>query len=66
MIVVNNKIIACTESELFDYWLTRYDDIWSYPEYKRRMVEAGVEIVNDKSEINSGILIGNYRSGRSL
>lgn len=48
MTITDGKITACTELELYSYWLARYDDIWPYQVYRDMMVRAGVEIVEDK------------------
>lgn len=46
MKVENGKIVEATESELFDYYLTReWDDIMSFPDYLEKMKSAGVEVV---------------------
>lgn len=47
MKIENNKIIECTESELYSYWLVRYDDIMSFPEYMERCKALGTVIIND-------------------
>lgn len=44
MIIKDGKIIECTDIELFEYWLKRYDDVYSYPDFKQKMVELGVLI----------------------
>ena len=33
MIVVNNKIISATETELFDYWLQRYEECFAFGDW---------------------------------
>ena len=49
MKVENGKIVQATESELFLTYLRReYDDIMSFPEYKRRCIEQGTEVIEDK------------------
>lgn len=46
-----NIIIEATESELMEHYLQEgYDDIYSFREYLRLMVEAGVKIVEEKEE----------------
>lgn len=43
-----NKILEATEMELFRYYLRAgWDDVYSFPDYKRLMVEHGVKIKND-------------------
>lgn len=47
MKIENNKIIECTDNELYHYWLTRgWDDIYTYPTYKRKCIELGTKIIN--------------------
>lgn len=41
----NNKILEATEQELFRYYLRAgWDDIYSFIDYKRLMIEHGVKI----------------------
>jgi hypothetical protein len=48
MTIKNGKIAKATESELFGVYLKRgLDDIMSFPDYKRRCVELGTEIVEE-------------------
>lgn len=45
MKVENGKIVEATESELYDYYLTRgWDDVMSFPEYLEKMRSAGVVV----------------------
>lgn len=45
MKIKDNKIMAATEQELFDYWVNRgFDEIYSFPEYLEKMKEHGVKI----------------------
>lgn len=49
MKIERNKIIEATEAELMERYLKEwYDDIYSFREYLRLMVEAGVKIVEMK------------------
>ena len=51
MKIKRNKIIEATEAELMEHYLKEgYDDIYSFREYLRLMVEAGVKInaLNDE------------------
>jgi len=49
MEVKNGKIIKTTESELFNYYLSReLDDIYSFPDYLDKMKNIGVEIQKEK------------------
>ena len=46
-----NKIIEATEAELMEHYLKEgYDDIYSFREYLRLMVEAGVKILEEEDE----------------
>ena len=47
MRIENGKIVQATESELFNYWLKQYSDLYSYTDYKSRMVRLGVVITDD-------------------
>jgi len=45
MTVVDGKITACTDLELYDYWLSRgLYYFYTYPDYKLRMLLLGVEV----------------------
>jgi hypothetical protein len=45
MKIENGKTVSATERELFRYYLSRgLDDIFPFPEYRRRMKAAGVVI----------------------
>lgn len=45
MTIKDGKIIACTDEELYAYWLKQFADVISYPEYKLRMIyDCGVEV----------------------
>ena len=50
MKIENGKIVEATEAELFDYWLERYSDIWSFYEYLFKMKKIGVIINECKTE----------------
>lgn len=48
MVIKDGKIISATESELYAYWLEReYDEIYTFPDYLRRMKEIGVEVTEE-------------------
>lgn len=48
MRIKSNKIIEATEAELMEHYLKEgYDDIYSFREYLRLMVEAGVKILEE-------------------
>ena len=44
MDIKDGKIIKCTESELYSYWLKRWSDLYSFDDYKRRCIELGTEV----------------------
>lgn len=53
MIVVNGKIVKCTDQELYKYWLTRWSDLYDYDDYKKRVIANGTEVKsNDSNRIN--------------
>ena len=48
MTIIGGKITACTDKELYGYWLNRgLYYFYSYPDYKARMVRLGVDVAND-------------------
>ena len=56
MTVKDGKIVRATENELFDEYLRRgFDDLFSFNEYKSKMIARGVVI-----EGNNNILIDNF------
>ena len=48
MTVENGKIIKITEDELFKFWLKNWSELYSYTEYRRRMIAKGVEVIDNK------------------
>ena len=52
MIIENGKITQATEDELFKYWLKQWSDLYSYSDYKRRMIRLGVDIIGNKRHIH--------------
>ena len=45
MIIKDNKIIECTESELFEYYLTNcFDDLFSFSRFKELLIKKGTKI----------------------
>ena len=50
MTIIDGKITSCTEEEMYEYWLTRWSDLCSFPEYSRKAAAAGVEIRRVESE----------------
>lgn len=46
MTIKDDKIVEITESELFDYYLTRgWDDIMSFTEFKEKFSKSGCKVV---------------------
>lgn len=52
MEIVNNKIVSATEEELFDYWLKRFEDIYTFDEFLFAMKHKGVNIVNNITKVD--------------
>lgn len=51
MKIKNGKIIQATEQELFNIYLkSDYDEILSFPDYKRRCIELGTKIIDSEGE----------------
>ena len=49
MKIKNGKIVEATESELYDYYLTReWFEVYSFPHYKRLCKELGAKIVDEE------------------
>lgn len=44
MIVTDGKIVKTTDDELYSFWLSNWSDLYSYDEYKRRVIANGVEV----------------------
>ena len=52
MKIVKGKIVEATESELYDYYLTRdWDTVCDFPTYKRLCAENGTTIKKPKGEV---------------
>lgn len=47
MLIKDGKIIECTISELYTFWLGRYDDVIDFYTYKTRCEEQGTKIINN-------------------
>lgn len=45
LVVRDNKIIAATEKEFYNYWLKNMSDIFDFEEYKRECINLGMEIM---------------------
>lgn len=43
----NNKIVECTEDELYMFWLKRWSNLFDFYSYKKRCQELGTKIIND-------------------
>lgn len=48
MEIKKGKIVKATDSELYKYWLRQYSDIMSYTDYKNKMINLGVTIIEIK------------------
>ena len=48
MKIENNKIVEATEEELYTYWLRAMSDLMPFDEYRWRMENIGVKIIEDK------------------
>ena len=44
MKIENNKIIECTENELYNYWLKNWSDLIDYGVYRRNCIANGTRI----------------------
>lgn len=58
MKVENGKITECTESELFDYWLKRFDSVYTYEQFKLSLIKKGVRIVGKHGGNNEKTMRG--------
>lgn len=47
MRIEKGRIIECTESELFIFWLKRWSDVFDYYSYKEQCKKNGMKIVKD-------------------
>ena len=47
MIVIDGKIVKCTDKELYKYWLDRWAELYEYDDYKRRVIANGTEVNAD-------------------
>lgn len=46
MIIENGKIVIATEDELFgNYLKAGWDDIMSFPDYKRKCIALGTKVI---------------------
>ena len=51
MTIQDGKIVEATDSELFEYYLTRdWDLVMSYQDYKRECKERGLKVVDEEAE----------------
>lgn len=50
MDIKDGKIVEATDLELFEYWLKRWSDLYSYTEYKNRCKELGTKVTEEKEE----------------
>lgn len=47
MKIENGKIVECTDAELFDYWIERFDDVCPYESFKYACTANGVRIIEE-------------------
>jgi hypothetical protein len=47
MVVKDNKIVKCTEAELFIFWLKRWSNLIDYYTYKKMCQKQGTEVVDN-------------------
>ena len=43
--IENDKIVEATEDELYDYWLTRWSELYSFSSYLKMMKDKGVQVI---------------------
>jgi len=49
MKVLGNKIVECTENELYSIYLERgYDDVMSFSDYKYGCMSNGTKLIEEK------------------
>ena len=51
MTIVDNKIISATEAELFDYWLQRYEECFTFSDWLYAIQRKGCvieDVANEK------------------
>lgn len=46
----NNKIVECTEDELFMFWLNTWSNIIDYYSFKDRCKELGTKVVEPNED----------------
>ena len=59
MKIVNNTIIEATEEELYQYWLDNWSELFSYPEWYRRItthVRVVEKLTNDTFLTNEELI----------
>ena len=47
MVVEDGKIVKATNDELFEYWMQRYDDVFTYEQFKLGCMANGTLIVQE-------------------
>ena len=47
MKILNGKIAEATDTELFEYWIQRFDAVMPYEVYKAACVRHGTKIVEE-------------------
>ena len=46
----NNKIIECTEDELFMFWLTRWSEFTDYYSFKNTCKQLGTKVIEPNED----------------
>ena len=47
MEIRDGKIIEANDDELYEFWLTRWSDIYSYTEYKNKIKALGTKVIEN-------------------
>jgi hypothetical protein len=50
MKIENDKIVECTESELFIFWLKNWSQMIDFYSYKRQVQERGTKIIKENDD----------------
>ena len=50
MKIENNKIVECTESELFIFWLKNWSQMVDFYSYKKQVEDLGTKIVKESED----------------
>lgn len=47
MTIEGGKIVKCTDKELYHYWLINWSELYSYEDYKKRVIANGTEVTDE-------------------